>query len=71
MQRVLNVLARATREKFNVVLGRDELQGQLPKLERVRRIADLFMRSTGPLANPLCSPKREIVRPQSHSLADR
>jgi signal transduction histidine kinase len=42
MQRVLNVLARATREEFNVVLGRDELQGQLPELERVRRITDLF-----------------------------
>ncbi len=42
MQRILNALARATREEFNVVSGSAELQGQLPELERVRRITDLF-----------------------------
>lgn len=42
MQRNLNALARATREEFNVVSGPDELQGQLPELEQVRRITDLY-----------------------------
>lgn len=42
MQRVLSALARATREEFNVVSGPEELQGQLPELEQVRRITDLF-----------------------------
>ena len=42
MQRILSALARATRQELNVVSGKDELQGQLPELERVRRLTDLF-----------------------------
>ncbi len=42
MQRNLSALARATRAELNVVSGREELQGQLPELERVRRMTDLF-----------------------------
>src|SRR5690606_11048903 len=42
MQRISNSLARATRAEFNVVSGPEELQGQLPELERVRRITDLY-----------------------------
>jgi signal transduction histidine kinase len=42
MQRILSALTRATRQELNVVSGKDELQGQLPELERVRRLTDLF-----------------------------
>jgi signal transduction histidine kinase len=42
MQRNLSALARATRAELDVVSGREELQGQLPELERVRRMTDLF-----------------------------
>lgn len=42
MQRILSSLTRATREELNVVSGREDLQGQLPELERVRRITDLY-----------------------------
>jgi signal transduction histidine kinase len=42
MQRILTGLARATRDEFNVVMGPEDLQGQLPELEQVRRMTDLF-----------------------------
>lgn len=42
MDRALAILARATREELNAFTGSDDLQKELPELETVRRMTDLY-----------------------------
>lgn len=42
MERVLANLARATRQELNVFTGSADLQKELPELEQVRRMTDLY-----------------------------